>query len=130
MRALLIFIILVLLAAPAELRAQLPSAIAHAPPCPVAAADTWTEQEKFVRAKCSAADFAASNADPNYGGALDPRPAALPNNRVLRNAFITAILVDEKYRGAIKHYGVRITGARFIQRINLQNAELQQELWL
>src|SRR5262249_57403679 len=129
MRALLIFIILVLLAAPAELRAQLPSAIAHAPPCPVAADDTWTEQEKVVGAKVCAGDVADFTADPNYGGALDPRTAALPDNRVLRNAFITAILVDEKYRGAIKHSGVRITGARFIQRINLQNAELQQELW-
>src|SRR5262249_40477879 len=125
----LVFIIPVLLAAPAELRAQLPSAIAHEPPCPVAADDTWTEQEKFVWTKVCAGDVADFNADPKYGGDLDPRTAALPDNRVLRNAFITAILIDDKYRGGIKHSGVRITGARFVERINLQNAELQQELW-
>jgi hypothetical protein len=126
----LIFIILVLFAAPARLRAQLPSAIVHEPPCAVAADDTWTDAEIFVWKKICAGDIADFNADPKNGGDLDPRSGAeLPGSRVLRNSFITAILLDEKYRGAIKHYGVRITGARFAEKINFQNAELQHELW-
>ena len=129
MRARFLILLIVLLAAPAELRAQLPSAIAHEPPCPVAADDTWTDQEKFVWAKVCAGDVADFNEGSNYGGKIDARTTPFPDQRILSGAFIHTILTNHLYRDAITSRGVRVFGARFTQPINLANVALANELW-
>lgn len=74
-------------------------------------------------------DKADFNTEAAYGGNIDPRTAQLPDSRVLRANFIETILTNDKYRGAITRHGVRVSGARFAERIDLQNAELRHELW-
>jgi hypothetical protein len=123
-----ILIILALLATPAGLRAQ-PTAPAEAGTCPVPDEPSWTAQEKFVWARICAGETANFNSGRTYGGNIDPRTTPLPDNRILRNAFIETILTDDKYLKAIKHHGVRVSGARFTEPIDLQNVTLANELW-
>jgi hypothetical protein len=103
---------------------------AQAPPPPIAtcavlADDAWTPQETFVWTRICDGDVA----DLNPGTAsIDPRARGLPENRILRAAFIETILTRDPYRGAITRHGVRVSGARFTERIDLQNAVLANEL--
>jgi hypothetical protein len=115
-------VVLALLTAPA-------SALAQAPTCTVPAHDSWTPQEKFVWTQTCKGEVADFNAEPGYGGAIDALTHELPPNRVLTPAFIEKILTDDKYSNAIKRYGIRVTGARFIENLDLQNIELGSELW-
>ena len=48
----------------------------------------------------------------------------------MRQSFLETILLDERHRNVIARPGVRIFGARFPELIDLQNAALQNELWL
>lgn len=67
--------------------------------------------------------------EPGYGGAIDPQKAPLPANRILRSAFIATILTQDKFVNAIKQRGLRVNGARFVERLDLGNAELSGALW-
>src|SRR6516225_7555717 len=99
--------------------------------CPVAADEHWTAQEKFVWSRVCVGAVADFNAEPDYGGDLDPkRPEGLPDNRVLRSTFIESILLAGKYRNALTRNGVHIVGARFTDVLDLGHAELVHELWL
>jgi hypothetical protein len=99
--------------------------------CSVPSDEHWTPQEKFVWERICIGNIADFNKEPPYGGHLDPRMAAgLPESRVIRPTFLETILLEEKYRRAIKRHGVRIFGGRFTEKIDLQNAELQNGLWL
>jgi len=100
--------------------------------CPVAA-DTqrWTKQEIFVWDRVCSGAIADFNEGTAYGGNLDPNgPEGLPESRILSSRFLETILLEDKYRSALPHRGVRIIGARFKERIDLVNAELKHELWL
>jgi uncharacterized protein YjbI with pentapeptide repeats len=125
-----------LVATPASLRAQaLAPAAAVAPPaqtlpCGVAAEESWSNQEKFVWRRACAGEVANFEEEPGYGGHIDPQKAPLPQKRILRGAFIETILTQDKYVNAIKQRGLRVTGARFAERIDLGNAELKTALWL
>jgi hypothetical protein len=99
--------------------------------CPTAADERWTPQEAFVWGRVCIGQVADFNAAPEYGGDLDPkRPEGLPDNRVLSSAFIETILLSDKYRQALTRNGVRITGARFAEAVDLSGAEIAHELWL
>lgn len=109
--------------------------VLQAPPadgvCSVPADDHWKPQEQFVWKRVCLGDEANFNIEPGYGGELDPKdPAGLPESRVLSSKFLATILLSDKYRRALTTRGVRITGARFTERVDLQNAELSSELWL
>ena len=52
------------------------------------------------------------------------------SHRTLTSRFIETILLKDKYRAALTRRGVRIIGARFVERVDLENAELRHELWL
>ena len=100
--------------------------------CPVAA-DTqrWTKQEIFDWDRVCSGAIADFNEGTAYGGNLDPNgPEGLPESRILSSRFLETILLEDKYRSALPHRGVRIIGARFKERIDLVNAELKHELWL
>jgi uncharacterized protein YjbI with pentapeptide repeats len=109
--------------------------VEQAPPadgkCSVPADDHWKPQEQLVWKRVCSGDEANFNIEPGYGGDLDPKdPAGLPESRVLSSSFLATILLSDKYRPALTRRGVRITGARFTESVDLQNAELSSELWL
>jgi hypothetical protein len=54
----------------------------------------------------------------------------LPESRILRPEFLETILLKDKYRHALTRLGVRIIGARFMQTVDLETAELEHDLWL
>jgi hypothetical protein len=110
-------VVLALLAAPASALAQPAPA---ASPCTVAADAAWTAQEKFVWGRTCIGEIADLNTEPGH---------ELPKNHVLTTAFIEKILTDDKYSGAIKRHGIRVTGARFTETLDLQNIEVESELW-
>jgi hypothetical protein len=128
-----IVMLALLLAAPAYPRAQVPAAgiapIAQTPPCSLAAEESWSDQEKFVWRRTCAGEVADFNLEPGYLGPLDPQKTPLPDKRILRSSFIETILTQDKFVNAIKQRGLRITGARFVERLDLGNAELRSELW-
>jgi hypothetical protein len=105
---------LILLVAPASALAQTP------PPCTVPAHHSWTAQEKFVWARTCIGEVADLSAEHGY---------EQPANRVLTTAFIEKILTDDTYSGAVKRRGIRVTGARFTEILDLQNIEVGTELW-
>jgi hypothetical protein len=99
--------------------------------CAVAVDEQWTRQEQFVWSHVCVGQVADFNADPEFGGDLDlKRPEGLPDNRVLRPAFVEMILLADKYRRSLTRNGVHIVGARFIALLDLSRAELAHELWL
>jgi hypothetical protein len=130
--ALCLLISLVALAAPIAARADSPpQPIPADGKCAVPADPNWTKQEQFVWLNACTGKEADFNNEPDYGGDLDPKsPAGLPENRILRSSFIEAILLNDKYRSVLTRLGVRITGARFTETVDLRNAELQHDLWL
>jgi hypothetical protein len=124
--------LLALLAAPLTVRAEY---TVEAPPtdgiCPVPSDQHWKPQEQFVWSRVCLGEEANFNLDQGYGGDLDPKaPAGLPESRVLSSTFLATILLSDKYRHALTRRGVRITGARFTELVDLQNAELSTDLWL
>ncbi|HKO09964.1 MAG TPA: hypothetical protein VJ487_19835, partial [Alphaproteobacteria bacterium] len=121
-----------LLAAAAAARAE-----DHAQPvpagggCAVDADKRWTTQEKLVWAHVCRGEIADFNHEAGYGGSLDPKaPKEWPAGRILTSSFLETILLKDKYRQALTRRGVRIIGARFTERLDLQIAELRHELWL
>ena len=99
--------------------------------CPLPPDEDWTSQEKFVWERVCVGEPADFNKEATYRGNLDPRKlGTLPEDRILRQAFLETILLDERHRTVIARLGVRIFGARFPELIDLQNATLQNELWL
>jgi uncharacterized protein YjbI with pentapeptide repeats len=125
-------LILTLLIAAAGAHAEEPGPSTQARPgCAVPSDPGWTPQEKFVWERVCVGAVADFNSEAPYGGRLDPRKlGTLPDDRILRPVFLEAILLDDRYRGLITRRGVRIFGARFPDLIDLQNASLQNELWL
>jgi hypothetical protein len=109
--------------------------IPQAPPtdglCPVPPDEHWKPQEQFVWSRVCLGEEANFDIEQGYGGDLDPKaPSGLPESRVLSSTFLATILLSDKYRPALTRRGVRITGARFTELVDLQNAELSTELWL
>jgi hypothetical protein len=97
--------------------------------CSVLPDEAWSPQEKFVWENvCAGRDANFNKAE---GRTLDPRkPEEWPTSRNLTSAFLETILLEEKYRRVLTRHGVRIIGARFTERIDLENAKLAHELWL
>jgi hypothetical protein len=88
----------------------------------------WTQQEIFVWQHVCVGQVADFNEGITYGGYLDPKgPKKLPDSRILTRAFLETIFLDDKYHKVLTRYGVRITGARLIDILDLQNAQLGGE---
>jgi hypothetical protein len=99
--------------------------------CSVPADPQWTPQEKFVWQHVCIGEIADFNKASGYGGDLDPRkPQGLPDSRVLRPAFLETILLADKYRHALTRRGVGIVGARFTDNVDLEGAQLGNDLAL
>ena len=99
--------------------------------CSVQADPQWTSQEKFVWQHVCVGDVADFNAGSDYGGNLDPkRPEGLPASRILRPVFLETILLADKYRHALTRRGVRISGASFGDTVDLEGAQLGNDLAL
>ena len=134
MRASHLLVVLMLLIAPPSARGQQAQQDVSPPldaACAVSADERWTPQEKFVWERVCVGEVANFNAAPGYGGKLDPmKPADWPQSRVLRPAFLEAILLKDPYRRALTRRGVVIAGARFVETIDLAGADLQHPLAL
>jgi butyrate kinase len=99
--------------------------------CAIPVDPSWTKQEQFVWLNVCVGKAADFNKEPGYGGDLDPKsPSGLPEGRILRSSFLETILLNDKYRSALTRLGVRITGARFTETVDLRNAELEHDLRL
>jgi hypothetical protein len=120
--------VLTLLAAPTSALAQAPSPAS--PRCSVPADDSWTQQEQIAWARICSDMVADFTVEPGYGVGMDPQSGnKLPENQTLSAQFIATILTNDKYRGALKRHGVRVTGAQFTEKVDLQNIKLESELW-
>ena len=130
--ALCLLIALVALAAPIAAQADSPPQPLPADgKCAVPVDPNWTKQEQFVWINACVGKEADFNKELGYGGDLDPKsPTGLPDSRILRSSFFETILLKDKYRNALTRLGVRITGARFTETVDLQNAELRHDLSL
>ena len=98
---------------------------------------SWSEQEKWVWSKLLDGEYADFNADPRFGGPLDPTKDELwtednenAKNRVLTPKFLQTILLDEPYRSAITRQGVDIRGGWFREPIEMENASIECRLGL
>ena len=95
--------------------------------CLVAAEDQWSAAERFVWDRACAGEVADFS---KKGGYLDPKtPDKWGQDRVVSAAFLRTVLGD-KYRSALTPAGVSIVNARFLEPIDLRNAELTRELSL
>jgi hypothetical protein len=94
MRFLCVLFTLVLFIVLSDARAQQRASPASLDePCSVSSDPRWTPQEKFVWRRVCVGAVADFNAEPGYGGNLDPtNPAGWPQSRVLRPAFLQTIL--------------------------------------
>lgn len=114
---------------------ETPSAAAFGPEAPVPADPSWTPLEGWVWQKLQVG--AIANID-NYGDDRGPLPLADPRKpedwpdgrRRISASFLEAILLQERFCGALHRKGVRIEAAWFDQEIDLEMAELTCVLWL
>ena len=127
-----ILLALTLFIAPLGARGQEPTLpVSLEKPCSVPADRSWTPQEKFVWERVCVGEDADFNEAAGYGGQLDPtKPEGWAQNRVLRPKFLQAILFKDPYRSALTRKGVVISGARFTEALDLENAELEHPLEL
>lgn len=99
--------------------------------CQVPGSPDWKPEERWVWTQVCEGKIADFNQLEGYGGVLDPKvPEDWPENRILRPAFLEAILLHQPYQGAIPRDGVRIRGAWFTEPIDLSNARVSHVLWL
>ncbi len=106
-------------------------------PCQTAPLEKWTPQEKWVWRKVCRGEIADfNNEEQRYlyvwiGGDLDPNEREdWPESRVLTPEFLETILLHEPFRSAQTRLGVRIVGAWFKSKIDLEGAEIERELSL
>jgi hypothetical protein len=89
--------------------------------CPVPVDDRWTPQEKYVWQQVCVGNPAV----------FAPEKSGAPSDsHVLSSGFLETILLKDKYRQALTRFGVEIVGARFTEQIDLQQAELEHNLFL
>jgi hypothetical protein len=81
-----------------------------------------TKQEEFVLQRVKQGQVANFEIEKEYGDAMNPC-------RILRAKFLEDLLLDGTYRDQITRHGVLITGARFTERVDLENADLKYEFW-
>jgi hypothetical protein len=90
---------------------------------------SWTVQERWVWTKICAGDVADLHAF--AGGSADAADwENWPQKREISFDFLRTILFVEPYQSAIPRAGVRISGARFHDPIDLSYASLARDLWL
>ena len=125
-------VLLALMAVPLAGRSEeIAQAVSTDRGCAVLADARWSTPERFVWERVCLGQVADFNKEAGYGGDLDPRKLpALPESRILTPAFLETILLNDKYRVVLPRQGVRITGARFAEMIDLAGAELRHPLLL
>lgn len=93
----------------------------------------WTEPEKWAWKEISAgreADFHLKygEIDPRKDG--DWKSVDVRKQRLLSPEFLKSVLLNHPWKSALSNIGVRIGGALFEPKIDLQNAEICCDLWL
>jgi hypothetical protein len=103
----------------------IPSQAGNTPPHP-----TWRPSEQWVWQRLSSGTIADLNARDGEAP-LDPSDVTVwHESRTVSVAFLKTMLLQEPYRGALPHQGVRIVGARFEEALDLEGARLEHILWL
>jgi uncharacterized protein YjbI with pentapeptide repeats len=92
----------------------------------------WTAQERWVWQKICLGETADFNGAAGVvDGFLDPAiKEQWPKNRIIRSRFLETILLDEPFRSALTHHGVRIWGAWLREPLNLSGGILPTTLQL
>ena len=90
---------------------------------------SWAAQESWVWSKICAGDLADLQ-DFAGGSANAADWESWPPKRELSFDFLRTILLVEPYRSAVPPAGVRISGARFRDPVDLSHAFVARDLWL
>src|SRR5262249_19564645 len=86
--------------------------------CSQVADPKWKKNEGEMFVWESACRGLEADLEDKFGGGTDPRDVEnWPKQRTLTAKFLETILIQKKYRGELTRLGVRITGARFEERI-------------
>ena len=88
----------------------------------------WSEAERFVWEKTCAGEVADLNSRENKG--LDPKSPDGWDGRCISSEFLETILFEKSFREAVTRKGVRIIGACFPEKIDLEDGYLPWPLWL
>jgi uncharacterized protein YjbI with pentapeptide repeats len=89
----------------------------------------WTEQERWVWTQVC--ENREADLNQREGGSHDPKKLEVwTKSRILRPSFLETILLHEQYQLAVSHRGIRITGAWFIEPLDLSDATLTKPLGL
>ena len=93
-----------------------------------APAPEWNRAEQWAWQRIREGNIADFN---ELLGPLLPRqPEGWTSERELRSRFIEQVLLDDAYRNALPHQGVRIIGAWIREPLLLHNARIAHEVWL
>ncbi len=94
--------------------------------------EEWSDAERWAWEEIQAGRIVDFHE--RYARKLDPEKSDGWDNKRqdhrLSQAFLVAILTDERYRNITLFSGVRINGAYFEEAIDLQHVRLEQQLWL
>ena len=97
--------------------------------CSISPLDQWSAQEKWVWSKVCAASEADLAAE--YGGTGNPSDSqSWPAERILRSRFLETLLLKEPFHSALGPKGLRLTGAKLQERLDLEGADIKSELWI
>ena len=88
----------------------------------------WSEAERFVWEKTRAGEEADFNSRENKG--IDPKSPDGWDGRRISSEFLETILFEKSFQEAVTRKGVRIIGACFPEKIDLEDGYLPWSLWL
>ena len=87
----------------------------------------WSKQEKWVWKQIC--EGKQANLAEYSGGAEDPKTKkGWKKNQKLSSKFLETILLYEPYISSLTHKGIHISGAWFVEMIDLQNANINYEI--
>ena len=98
-------------------------------PCRVEADTSWTEVERWVWDRLCVGEIA--DLGERDGRELVPSDSTgWDEKRLLTPNFLESILLHEPWAPALPRQGVRIIGAYFKERVDLDDGQIERQLWL
>ena len=98
--------------------------------CRVRPNSNWTPQEKWVWNRVCSGEIADLNQMEGNGDLNPMIPQGWTDKRVLRPAFLRAMLMEDPYRSAVTSKGMMIVGAWFLEHIDLSESGFEKRISL